>query len=219
MLRAVDRLPRFAVAALLALSLLYGRDAIADNFAIEGHDYSGTSAENRIIRWCSSDDSKIRFASANITIAGFRPCGELKTRVTCDAVGNRLIGDQGNVPYDHKDCGEGPRLLVIAHDPPSPPEGTFEPSPLTSKERADLTRDLREIEQAQEKREQKQIQAILNRVVGELLGGSDLAGNVVDLRALDSKPGSASRQSRQSKKDSDGIPAQLLPFVKIIKLK
>ena len=78
---------------------------------------------NRIIKWCSLDGTKSRWASANLEIKGYEPCGTLQAATTCDAGGNRMIGKTDERPYTHRDCGVGERIVIIRHDPPDTDTG------------------------------------------------------------------------------------------------
>ncbi len=50
--------------------------------------------ENRIIKWCDKETGKkTRYASANIELAGYKPCGAIKSIDVCDANGNKFLGD------------------------------------------------------------------------------------------------------------------------------
>jgi hypothetical protein len=68
-------------------------------------------------KWCKVGGKDERFA--NTAVLGYEPCGELNTKVVCDAVGKKLIS-KGPVPKGFRDCSEGPRIIVERIGPPIP---------------------------------------------------------------------------------------------------
>lgn len=94
-------------------------EAESDSFNVQrSSGYAGDEPENAIIKWCSDrDSSRVRYASANIDLAGWSPCGEVKTLAYCDASGGRryLLPD-AEVPYGYRPCSEGSRIYVKLHD-------------------------------------------------------------------------------------------------------
>lgn len=120
--------------------------------------HSPDGAENRIIKWCQEGGSHIRYASANIKLAGYRPCGGLETSAACDASGNRLIGKSPDKAYGYRDCGT-PRIFIsnYSEDDVVDTSNAFRPEdekdqvePLSSRERQDLERAFKEIKTEQD---------------------------------------------------------------------
>ncbi len=75
-------------------------------------------AEPRHIqKWCKADSGLIRYS--NLEVAGYQPCGELKTMVVCNASGRKLISS-GPAPYGYKECSETPRIFIERIGPPLP---------------------------------------------------------------------------------------------------
>ena len=134
-----------------------------DSFALNRPALPPSSAENRIIKWCAEKGTHTRYASANIQLKGYSPCGEVKTAMSCDAVGNRMISPTGTVPYGHRDCSLGKRLVVIRHDetPQSPDDRGF-----SSAEQHAMNREFKQLQRDQEKRETKEIEAALRGFTG-----------------------------------------------------
>ncbi len=66
----------------------------ADNWSInEKKALPAQRDENRIIKWCDKETGKkVRYASANIGLDGYEPCGAIKTVDVCDANGNKFLG-------------------------------------------------------------------------------------------------------------------------------
>ncbi|MDD2943248.1 MAG: hypothetical protein PHC51_09820 [bacterium] len=94
-------------------------EAETDSFNVQrSSGYTGEEPENAIIKWCSDRDStKIRYASANIDLAGWSPCGEIETLAYCDASGGRrYFSPESEVPHGYRLCSEGPRIYVKLHD-------------------------------------------------------------------------------------------------------
>jgi len=87
---------------------------LAENeWTVEGNqDLPPTNPENRIIKWCKLDGSHVRFASANLKLKGYEPCGKLTSHTSCDAGGTRMISKDANRPSGHLDCGRGPRIQI-----------------------------------------------------------------------------------------------------------
>jgi len=90
------------------------------NFSNEPH---------HIQKWCPdrsapsvrNQDNEVRYS--NIPVAGYQPCGELKTMVVCDALGKKLISS-GPPPYGFKECTGNPRIVVERIGPPLPQQET-----------------------------------------------------------------------------------------------
>lgn len=105
--------------------------------------------ENRIIKWCETGGSEVRYASANLRIHGFEPCGSVKTAVTCDPLGAKFIGPD-NGPHGYKNCAYGKRLQITNIDDTQTPAAVKSESgkgdPLSSREQQQLRRDLQKLE-------------------------------------------------------------------------
>lgn len=79
-------------------------------------EHDPPSSENRIVKWCSDEGQHVRYASANITLSGYHPCGTLGIHKTCDPSGNRFFGKADDSrPYAHQDCAVGPRIVIVNH--------------------------------------------------------------------------------------------------------
>jgi hypothetical protein len=139
------------------------------------NEHPAPSVENRIIRWCSDSNSAERYASANIDIAGFHPCGEIKTAVTCDPSGRRMISKNNTaVPYAFKDCDIGERISVVRTDGWLPEkvnaaEPTAAVPPLSADERRNLTHDVKRVEQGQSEDLEIQLQKIMDTLLSGML--------------------------------------------------
>lgn len=68
-----------------------------------------------IQKWCKTEVNLVRYS--NTEVAGYQPCGELKTIVVCDASGKKLISS-GTPPYGYKECSTTPRIFVERIGPP-----------------------------------------------------------------------------------------------------
>ncbi len=155
---------RRVITVALLLSSAAGSAHAEDTFALNRPTLPPSSAENRIIKWCAESGTHTRYASANIQLKGYAPCGEVKTAVrTCDAVGNRMISPGGEVPYGYRDCSLGKRLVVIRHDPLDPPN---DDRGLSSAEQHALNREFKQIQKDQEKQEAKDIEAAMRGFAG-----------------------------------------------------
>ena len=84
----------------------------AQDWSAGQKDLPATGAENRIIKWCESNGTAIRYSSANITVKGFEPCGTLSAQTSCDPAGAKFISRSSETPYSYRDCAVGPRLFV-----------------------------------------------------------------------------------------------------------
>lgn len=147
--------------------LLCPGTVFGDEWSIDGTQYPPTPPENRIIRWCSADGTKERFASANIQLKGYEPCGQLRARATCDAAGTKLFSNDPNVPYDHRDCAAGPRIMVISHNPPPvEPVGMNEPEIGN----ASFRKEFKQLQRKREEEEKREIQNFVDAIFSHLLG-------------------------------------------------
>lgn len=164
--------------------------AADEEWSLDGQQYPPTPPENRIIRWCSADGAKERFASANIRLDGYEPCGQLRAHATCDAAGTKLFSNDPNVPYDHKDCAAGPRIMVISHNPP------VQPAPMNEPEigKASFQREFKQLQKKQEEDAKKELHTIVEAALSQLLG-----------TVVSPNPRSSNRFSRRSAKGSSQV--------------
>lgn len=70
------------------------RPCLADNWGLnDKNELPAESSENRIIKWCSdTDENNSRYASANIKVSGFHPCGLIVSSDVCDGENNKILG-------------------------------------------------------------------------------------------------------------------------------
>lgn len=171
----------FRLLPCLAVSMLFlATEAFGDQWSLSSElEHPPVRAENRIIKWCDEESGHERWASANIKLKGYTPCGKLASVSTCDASGKRMIaGNEVARPNDHRDCGIGPRILIVNHDE----EDTIDTShaatdpadisPLSSKERQDLKREFSEAKKLQSNDPMMQMQKMADMLLQQLLGGS-----------------------------------------------
>lgn len=177
----LNRLRFLAALAALHLSVPF---ALTEDWSSEsGKEHRPAEQENRIIKWCSEDGSRVRYASANLTIKGFQPCGTLAATKTCDAVGNRIISKDGARPRDHRDCDLGPRILVIRQAPEDEIDLSGldakrkQGEPLTPEEQRSLEKELKIAEKKQAAYDPaKQVEDILRVMLsGYMSGGQPLS--------------------------------------------
>lgn len=136
------------------------------------------SQENRIIKWCAESGDGVRYASANIELKGYKPCGELKTAMQCDPAGARMINPAGDFPSSYRDCSVGPRIKIERHDPlplqePSElgtPSALAANGGLSPDETRRLKREFTAAQEQQERQEQKEMQQTLQAVFGAFGG-------------------------------------------------
>ncbi len=175
------------------------------------------SAENRIIRWCSEDGSKHRYASANIDLKGYKPCGQLSSVVSCDPSGARVFSSSSQPPpgsrnYAHRDCSVGPRIKVVRHEPNPVTSSDFTgersqvaadgspPTGLSAAEYKRLERDFKVAQAEQERKNQKELEQVMSAMFGALSGGSGRG-----------------RDSRQRRgRDSQQLPPELAAMMKVL---
>ena len=155
----------FSLSVLLAA--LIPISASADEWSLEnGKEFPPEQPENRIIKWCSEDGKKTRYASANLKIKGFKPCGRVSTSKTCDAGGNRLIGKGKDLPRDHKDCSVE-RIFIVNYGEDDTVDRTNmvkpdeDVKPLSEDELAALQREVKNAKK-KHKSPQAQMQSIMN---------------------------------------------------------
>lgn len=135
-------------------------------------EHPPVSSQNRIIRWCANEGSKERFASANLAVEGFHPCGELNTPVSCDPVGKRLIGKNGQPPEIYKDCSVGPRIVVHREDGVRIGSAALQgenPEPISGIEQAALQRDVKNAAKDQASNTQAQLERMVDGILQSLL--------------------------------------------------
>ncbi len=195
---------------LLVLVLFASRANAEDAWTTDaGKQHPAASAENRIIRWCNEAGTHERFASANIEIKGYHPCGELAMPVSCDPSGTRMIGKSGETPYAFKDCAVGPRIKIERHGPvitenyqdPLSPDGEDPGDPLSTIERSDLAREMKKAKDQQAQSLDVQLQRALDQMMQQLLsidGYDVLSGQKTARRA-------PSKQRRFNEKQIDEL--------------
>lgn len=162
-MRTLHQLRSLLAALTISVALHAPQAHAQDSFALNRPALPPSSAENRIIKWCADRGTHTRYASANIQLRGYTPCGEVKTAMSCDSVGNRMISPSGAVPYGHRDCALGKRLVVIRHDEvaPSPDDRGF-----SSAEQHAMNREFKQLQRDQEKQEAKEIEAAMRGFAG-----------------------------------------------------
>ncbi|MFN8392190.1 MAG: hypothetical protein U0136_17995 [Bdellovibrionota bacterium] len=147
------------------------------------NQHPAVGAHNRIIRWCSSEGKPERFASANISLKGYQPCGELQTPISCDPSGRRYISKDANTPYAYKDCGTErihmPRRKDLPFDEHGNPIGDVAQQangadPLSTNEAASLRRDVKKIEAAQSQDLDMQIEKMLSSMMNQMISGANV---------------------------------------------
>ena len=79
---------------IVSIILLSFSTCHADNWSInQKKALPGEKDENRIIKWCDKETGKkVRYASANIALKGYEPCGSIKSVDVCDENGNKFLG-------------------------------------------------------------------------------------------------------------------------------
>jgi hypothetical protein len=152
------------------------RAALSEQWSIENDkQHPPVAASNRIIKWCQDKGNKTRYASANLKIKGFSPCGAISPSITCDPSGNRMIGS-GERPRAHKDCAVGPRIVIINHDSSDIVDtqnlasSSEDIKPLSSKERSDFSRALKESQRKQNQQYVDQMREVTKLLMSGLLG-------------------------------------------------
>jgi len=80
---------------IVSIILILNLNAWADNWSFNNKkNLPAQKDENRIIKWCDKETGKkTRYASANVELAGYKPCGAIKSIDVCDANGNKFLGD------------------------------------------------------------------------------------------------------------------------------
>ncbi len=164
----------------MALFFCLATPCLAEQWSLSAElEHPPARPENRIIKWCNEESGHERWASANIKLQGYQPCGKLSSVSTCDAGGKRMIaGNDAARPNDHRDCGVGPRILIINHDESDTIDTSHVASdpadvtPLSSKERQDLKRDFAQAQNLQDKDPMMQMQKMADMFLQQLLGGS-----------------------------------------------
>src|SRR5262249_32183905 len=151
--------------------------ALAEEWSADGvGEYPPDAPADRIIKWCSADGSRVRYASANLKIRGFEPCGKLQTTATCDASGTRLISKDDNRPEGHLDCSVGPRIMIVNRgsaetvDQSNMVQSTEEIAPLDPDEQASLGREMKNAEKAQARDPLIQMQLLTTGLLQGLIG-------------------------------------------------
>lgn len=170
--------------------------AEADNWTTEAsQEHAPQSPENRIIKWCNEDDSHVRYASANLKIKGYVPCGKLSVSATCDATGNRMISKDNERPHGHLDCSVGPRIFIMRHsegdiiDTSAVPEDGEEIKPLSYQEKKALKEEMEQASKSQRNNPGQQLQNLVENMIKTMLSSNPRKQN--------------SRQQRKAKKQVD----------------
>ena len=161
--------------------LLIPFTAFADSWSLDSDkEHPPESDENRIIKWCNEDGTHTRYASANLKIKGYQPCGSVTSVVTCDASGTRMIGGNGEKrPRGHRDCSIGPRLVVLSYSDEDTIDKTYQAQPdekieaLTPEEEKKLQEEFKDAQKKHQESQEKQMQAMTNQLLQQL----GLAGN------------------------------------------
>jgi len=66
-----------------------------------------------IHKWCTPDKQLTRYTTSEQQPEGFEPCGELKTKVVCDAEGRkRIINRNEEPPHGFLPCTDQPRIFI-----------------------------------------------------------------------------------------------------------
>lgn len=72
-----------------------------------------------VIKVCSTDGTKTRYLSENLTLQGFTPCGEIKTEKHCGIGGIRQFSAPGKIPSIVKDCNSNAITITGSRKKPS----------------------------------------------------------------------------------------------------
>lgn len=178
-------IPMFVSGVAFALGCVCPVLAEDDSWTIDlNKQHPPVSQENRILKWCADAGDGVRFASANIELKGYHPCGELQTAMQCDPSGARMINPGGEFPSTYRDCSLGPRISVVRRDPlpavapdglgeappGSSPEGSATNEGLSPGEQRRLKREFSAAQQQQERAEQKEIEQAMKAVLGAFGG-------------------------------------------------
>lgn len=168
----------------------------AEQWSLDGEgEHPPPAPENRIIKWCSEDGSHVRYASSNIEIKGYTPCGKVGATTTCDASGNRMISKDPNRPHDHLDCGVGPRIFIMNHheddtiDLSALPEDDEQVGAMTEAEKRALEK---EVQEAYKRDPNLQLQHVAERLIRMMFAANP----------LDNK---SKRERRNTRKQADEI--------------
>ena len=184
---------RFIPILFVSTFLFLPLQSSAEQWSLEqSQEHPPEKPQNRIIKWCSEDGSQERWASANIQPKGYIPCGKLSTVATCGASGKRMIGgNDSERPRDHRDCGVGPRILIVNHDEndtidtSAVPENPGEITPLSNDEAKALKQEIEHAEKLQNSDPMMQLQKMADLLLQQLLSGP--GGKPKSDRELDKK--------------------------------
>ncbi len=154
-------------------------DDVTDAWTVDiSKQHPPLGQENRIIKWCADDSDGVRYASANIELKGYHPCGELHTTMQCDPSGARMINPPGDFPPAYRDCSIGPRIKVTRHDPlPEPADTNVDATELaqgaglSADEQRRLKREFAAAQADAEKREEREMQEAM-RAIFSAFGGT-----------------------------------------------
>lgn len=173
----------------------------ADQWAVgEAREHEPASPENRIIKWCNESSNKTRYASANIKLAGWQPCGKLLASKTCDASGNRMISTDQQRPNGQLDCGIGPRITVINHaegdiiDTSALAGPEHQAGPMSASEEAAFRDKLKQINDKNAASPAAQIQQIVNTMLKNLSSPQSGRPNPKDAKKLQTELDSLLKQ-------------------------
>jgi len=168
-------LPIGCLSIVLSLLLLSPRTGFADEWSVdEATQLPPTAPENRIIKWCQLEGDGVRYASSNLNIPGYKPCGKLAVTMNCDSTGRRYIGEEISSGYTYRDCSVGPRITIERTDGEQIEAESFanddvkpgDPDPMSTDERTDMENDLAKIEQQQQKQTQQELMMIQQLLFG-----------------------------------------------------
>ena len=187
----------------------------------ETEELPARSPENRIIKWCQKDGSHQRYASANLRLKGYEPCGKLKAFMTCDAGGNRMFGSDENRPKGHLDCGIGPRIMIINYDEDDVVDksamasSTDQIKELSTAERKNMKDELARLKKQQQMAPQEaaaQLQAVIDALTKYL--AAQQGGGLAGARAGAGKKKGARELEKELTKILEGLDPQTKKRVK-----
>ena len=65
--------------------------------------WAQSGSSDKIIKWCADEGTHVRYASANIQLKGYTPCGQLSASRRCDDNGRRFISAGGITDYSEEE--------------------------------------------------------------------------------------------------------------------
>jgi len=179
---------------LSSLLLLVPTPALAaDQWSYQEHTQDDpTPPRDRIIKWCN-DSGQVRYASANIKLKEYKPCGKIDTTATCDPSGNRFIGgNDSKKPYTYKNCNIGKRIEITNYkrEDTDTPEGVTTSSPndpikpLSPSEEEQLRKDMKKAKQQHSHNDPTaQVQQLIQGLMGNLLDPNSNKGSTRNLKS------------------------------------